>query len=83
MCSAADDPTQYDIPEPQPPRVYRLAGDAPVEGPGSVALAALGDLLTRVEDEYRRSNYDPDVRIAMMALREARDRVAKAEHDAR
>ena len=79
MCSAADDPTQYDIPEPQPPRVYRLAGDAPVEEPhGSVALAVLGEML--MEAERASDWHNPAAsRARITTLREARDRVAEAK----
>jgi hypothetical protein len=59
VCSAADDPTQYDIPEPQPPRVYRLAGDAPEEPvsertvhitPMGVLASAFAELVKDAED---------------------------------
>jgi hypothetical protein len=106
MCSAADDPTQYDKPvkargagpdgrfslsedhiEPTQPRAYRLSGDRPVEPEPqpSIALAVLGEMLTEAErmaeDLDRGRSYHSldwaDAQVA--ALREARDRIAKAE----
>jgi hypothetical protein len=76
VCSQADVPP-YDIPEPQPPRVYRLAGDAPEEPRGSVALAVLGTLIT--EEESRPRYYGRWHAGYLFALREARDAVAAVE----
>lgn len=82
MCSAADDPTTYDAPTPQPPRRYVLSGDAPAREPASVALAVLGEMLTDAERDYGQlypPPYSWEVDARLRALREARDRVAAAE----
>ena len=44
----------------------------------TVALVRLGDLLNTAEDDYEKSGHDPEVGIRLVALREARDRVAEA-----
>lgn len=81
MCSANDDPTTYDIPEPIAPRVYRLSGDRPepIVGRGSVALAVLGEMLNDAEKEYDEEPLNPTRETAFVVLRRARDRVAEAE----
>lgn len=88
MCSANDDPTTYDIPEPIAPRVYRLSGDRPepIVGRGSVALAAIGSLLNDAEyalervviHEGRGLAYELAV-ARVDVLREVRDAVTAVE----
>jgi hypothetical protein len=76
MCSANDDPTTYDLPEPRPPRRLVSAGD-PL-GRGSVALAVLGEMLNDAENALARPlSWTAQTRVD--ALREARDKVAAAE----
>jgi hypothetical protein len=88
MCASnVQNEPPYDIPEPQPPRTYVLAGDAPVEEPASVALAVLGEMLSEVEGHVAAgtSMYGsapvPDVPtlVRLQTLREARERIADAE----
>jgi hypothetical protein len=87
MCASnVQNEPPYDIPEPQPPRVYRLAGDAPEEPRGSVALAVLGEMLSTLEaltnvesmlfsDPAREALHKAQIE----TLRAARDRIAAAE----
>ena len=84
MCSAMDDPTTFDAPEPTRPRVYVLAGDAPTvpEPKPSVALAVLGALLNEAEWDLERCMTASErtvVGTRISVLSEARDRVAEAE----
>jgi hypothetical protein len=81
MCSMNDDPTTYDPPKAQPPRTYVLSGDRPLVR-GSIALVVLGEMLNESENDLD-AEADPllwrSIGYRLAALREARDRVAKAE----
>lgn len=75
-----DDPSQHDVPRPQTPRRYVLAGGKP--GPSSIALAVLGDMLETAESIERETTGPTRVaiqRAIVATLRVARQRVADAE----
>jgi len=74
MCSQGDFPP-YDPPEPIRPRIYRLSGD-PVPRRASVALAVLGEMIDVAENAFFLTGSGL---VRADILREARDRIAKAE----
>lgn len=88
MCSQGDDPTTYDAPEPQKPRAYVLSGSKRTfaDPQPSVALAVIGEMLNDAEHILETSVRGSDVALAfgqrIVALREARERVAAAEAEA-
>lgn len=72
--------TDYDAPQPQPPRRYVLSGGKP--GPSSIALAVLGDMLETAEALERETTGSTKIaiqRAIVATLRVARQRVADAE----
>ena len=84
MCSEMDDPTQYDGPVVSRPRKYDLSGSEPPKP--SIALAVIGTMIDEYEVAMARSPWAPTTQarwnMALLVLRSARQRIAKAEAEA-